>query len=285
MGIISDLFGGGDKGFDAARQANEQNRGLYDQIALPNYQEWNPELYSPESSQYTLVSDDPVTKSAQLSALEKMSGLADTGLSDADMAGYTKAANQASQIARSGNAAALNNAQARGVGGSGLEFIMREQANQDAAQRAQDAGLQVAADSAKQKALYNQAFLQGTSNMRDQDYRTNQANSSIINNFNQANTNARNTASQYNATQKNDAFKYNQGLKDKEYQNQVGIADRKAGFNNRNAEITSAEDEARRKKNAAYGSLIGAAAGYGFAPEGQQWQGAQAGAGVGQAIY
>lgn len=281
MGILDILTGGGDKGFDSATDALNRNRGIYDQIELPEYQEWTPELYNPESSSYALTSDDPLARSAQLSALAKMSGLADTGLSDADQAGYTKAINSANQLARSGNAAAINNAAARGVGGSGLEFIMREQANQDAAQRAQEAGLQVAGDSAKQRALYNQAFLSGTSQMRDQDYKTNANNASIINQFNQNNTNARNQASQYNTGLKNDAFQYNQGLKDKRYNNEIAVADRKAGFNNREAEISAAEEEARKKRNSAVGGAIGAGIGGAYGG----WQGAQAGAGIGQSVF
>jgi len=244
MGLFSD-----DSGFDEAKRANELNRNILDQIELPKYTEFNPNLYTNQSAQYQLTSDDPVARSAQLSALAKMSGLADTGLSDADQAEFTQAANQGNQLARSGNAAALNNAQARGVGGSGLEFLMREQANQDGAQRAQDAGMQTAANAAKQRALYNQAFLQGTSNMRDQDYRTNANNTNIINQFNQANTQARNQTNNANTGLQNQAFQYNQGLKDKNFNNQMSRATGQMNINNRDADISmgrSAQDNAQR---------------------------------------
>lgn len=253
----------GDNDLSDVRNQIERNRGLYDQIQLPEYEEWAPDFYSPEAASYELTSDDPLTRSAQLSALAKMSGLADTGLSDADQAGYTKAINNANQLARSGNAAAMNNAVARGVGGSGLEFIMREQANQDAAQRAQEAGLQVAGDAAKQRALYNQAFLSGTSQMRDQDYKTNANNASIINQFNQNNTNARNQASQYNTGLKNDAFQYNQGLKDKNYNNQINKADKIAGINTQVGNTYAAENSAdQARNNAIVGAGLGVAGGY-----------------------
>lgn len=281
MGLLDTIFGGGDGGFDAARDANNKNRALYEEIALPEYEQWVPEFLNTEAAQYELTSDDPVTRSAQLAALSKMAGLADEGLSDADMAGYTKAVNQGNQVARSGNAAVMNNAIARGVGGSGLEFIMREQANQDGAERAQEAGLQVASDAAKNRALYNKAFLDGTSGMRDQDYRTNANNTSIINQFNQANTNTRNQANQYNTGLKNQSFQYNQDLKDKNYDNQLEVTDRKAGMNNRDAEISSAEAEKRRKDRSAIGGLVGAGVG-GYMGG---WQGAQAGAGVGQTVF
>ena len=257
MGLFSD-----DSGFDEAKRANELNRNILDQIELPKYTEFNPNLYTNQSAQYQLTSDDPVARSAQLSALAKMSGLADTGLSDADQAEFTQAANQGNQLARSGNAAALNNAQARGVGGSGLEFLMREQANQDGAQRAQDAGMQTAANAAKQRALYNQAFLQGTSNMRDQDYRTNANNTNIINQFNQANTQARNQTNNANTGLQNQAFQYNQGLKDKNFNNQMSRATGQMNINNRDADISmgrSAQDNAQRNAIINAGVQLGSA--------------------------
>ncbi len=244
----------GDNDLSDARRQIERNRALYEGIDLPEYADWVPELYNSENADYSLTSDDPMTRSAQLSALNKMAGLADTGLSDADMAGYTKAINNANQVARSGNQAVMQNAQARGVGGSGLEMVMREQANQDAATRAQESGMQVAGDAAKQRALYNQAFLQGTSNMRDQDYRTNAANTGIINQFNQANTQARNATNAANTGLRNDAFQYNQGLKDKNYQNQVGKADRIAGINTQIGNTYTAEQAADNQRN---GAIVG----------------------------
>jgi hypothetical protein len=265
MGIFDPILDPllGDNDLSGVRSQIEQNRALYDKIDMPEYKDWVPELYNNESAQYKLTSDDPMARSAQLSALSKMAGLADTGLSDADQAGFAKAANQASQIARSGNAAALQNAQSRGVAGSGLEFLMREQANQDAAQRAQDAGLETAANAARQRAAYNQAFMQGTSQMRDQDYNTNRNNAGIINQFNQANTQARNQTNQANTGLRNDAFQYNQGLKDKTFQNQIGKADRIAGINNEIGKTYTAEQAADNQRNGAIlGAGIGAVGAY-----------------------
>lgn len=280
MGLL-DIFGGGsDGGFDDAREANRRNRELYGAIDLPEYSEVVPELLNTESAEYQLTSDDPVVRSIQLSQLNKMAGLADTGLSDADEADFAKARNQATQISRSGTGAALNNAAARGVGGSGLEFLMREQAAQDGAERAQAAGLETASTAAKNRLLYNQAFGQQVGQMRDQDYRTSANNTNIINQFNQANTKTRNDAAQYNNGLKNSAFEYNQGLKDKNYQNQMQRADRQAGFNNRDAEIGAAESEQERNRRKGIGSLIGAGVGGYFGG----FQGANAGANIGREV-
>lgn len=253
----------GDNDLSAVRTQIDKNRALYDNIDLPQYKEWVPELINSEEANYALTSDDPKIRSMQMSALSKMAGLADEGLSDADQAEFTHAANQANQIARSGNAAALNNASARGVAGSGLEMLMREQANQDAAQRAQEAGLATAANAAKGRALYNTAFMNGTSQVRDQDAATNRANTSIINDFNQKNTQVRNQTNAANTGMKNDAFQYNQGLKDKNYQNQVGKADRIAGINTQIGNTYAAEQAADNQRNAAIvGAGIGAAGAY-----------------------
>jgi len=262
IGALLDPILGSNDLSDVRRQI-EQNRALYDGISLPEYEDWNPEMLNVESADYQLTSDDPIARSAQLSALSKMAGLADTGLSDADQAGYTKAVNNANQMAKGNSGAVMANAQARGVGGSGLEMLMREQAGQDGATRAQEAGIQVAGDAAKQRALYNQAFLSGTSQMRDQDYNTNKNNTSIINQFNQANTQARNQVGQANTGLKNDAFQYNQGLKDKTYNNQIGKADRIAGINTEIGKTYEAENAADSARNSAIlGAGIGAAGAY-----------------------
>lgn len=278
---LFDLFGGGDSGFDDAREANRRNRELYGAIDLPEYSEFVPELFNSESAEYALTSDDPIVRSTQISQLNKMAGLADTGLSEADEADFAKARSQANQVSRGGTAAAMNNAAARGVGGSGLEFLMREQAAQDGAERAQAAGLETASTAAKNRLLYNQAFGQQLGQMRDQDYRTNANNTNIINQFNQANTAARNNANLYNVGSKNDAFTYNQGLKDKNFQNQMQRADRQAGFNSRDAEIAAAESEQERKRRAGIGSAIGAGVGGYFGG----WGGANAGANIGKEVF
>lgn len=258
--ILDPILGSND--LSGTRNAIDQNRALYENIKLPEFKEYIPELYNPESANYSLTSDDPITKSLQMSALAKMSGLADTGLSDADRAGYQQAINDGNQQAKSQTAAIMQNAQARGVGGSGLEMMMREQAGQDGAQRAQQAGLQVAGDAAKQRALYNQAFAQGTSNLRDQDARTNTANANIINNFNQANTQARNTANQYNVQNRNQAVQYNDNMKQRNYENQTGKANSIAGINTQIGNTFAAENAANNQRNSAIlGAGIGALGG------------------------
>ena len=276
--FIADIFGGGgDEGFDLARGVNERNRQLLNQIELPDYDTFIPELLNYESADYQLTGEDPLVRAAQMDALKRLAGLAESGLSEVDAAGFDRARDQATQIARGEREAAIQNANARGVGGSGLEFAMREMGNQSAAERAQDAGLQTAAESARQRALYQQAFGNALSQQRSDDFRVNAANTGIINQFNRENTAGRNAMNQGNAQLKNSAFQYNQGLKDKRFQNQMSRATGQIGLNDKDMEIGLAENEQDRRRRGAMTGLIGAGIG-GFAT------GTPQGAGLGYAI-
>lgn len=282
MGLLDGLFGGGgNSGFDEAMDSVNRNRQLLKDIPIPKYQYMTPDLYDSEAAQYQITQEDPLLRSAQMSALAKMSGLAETGLSQADQADMSRARDQAAQMARGNTEAALQNAQARGVGGSGMEFAMREMASQGGAERARQQGMDVAANAAKQRAMYNQAYGQQLSGARADDARTNQANTNIINQFNQANTQARNQSQQSNANIKNQAFQYNQGLGDKTFQNQMQHAGAQMGLNNEQSRIGMAKDDAERKKRSGLGGLVGAGAGalMGGAA------GAQVGSGIGSTLF
>jgi len=228
--MLERIFGGDDSGSKVAAEM-AKNRALLDQIEVPtlNWQDYAPESLGTESANYEQVSEDPLIRSAQMSALSKMAGLADRGLSEEDAAGFQKARAQGAQMSRAGTEAALANAQARGVGGSGLEFAMREMANQQGAERASSAGLDQAANAARQRAMYNQAYAQQLSGVRGQDANMNQANADIINRFNMQNTQNRNNVNQQNVQNRNQAQQMNnQGRLDMSQRN----------FDNRMAKAT-----------------------------------------------
>lgn len=275
--IIGGLFD------DSQEQALEQlraNQQLYGNLQTPDFQTYTPEQYQvagsydPQQAQASTISEDPTLRSAQLSALNKMAGLANTGLSDVDQAGFAKAREQADQISHSGTQAALQNAQARGVGGSGLEFVMREQAAQDAAQRAQDAGLSQASQSAQMRALYNQAFGSMAGQVRGQDYNANAANAGILNNFNMYNTQSGNQAQLYNlgqqqqvsnanVTQNNQAQQYNNQLKQQTYGDQLQKVNGQAGANTGVAQGYAAENAANTSERNSNTGLLADAFGLG----------------------
>ncbi len=252
------LFGSDNDSTQAILAELAKNRGLYSQIELPKYNQYTPEKYDNESATAKLTSEDPVMKSKQLEALSQLQGLSHEGLNDADVAGFEKAREMGDQMAHAKTGAVMQDAQARGVAGGGLEFALREQGNQDAAQRAQDAALAQSAARANQRGQYLQSYASQLGGVRDQDYRADAANTNVINNFNQMNTQARNQTRNANTGLDNSAFMYNEGLKDKNYSNELGKTDRIAGTNTQQGNIIAAQNEAANQRSAGReGAIVG----------------------------
>lgn len=259
MGILDTLFGDSDT--SDAQAALERNRTLYNDVELPDYKEYTPELYDNESADYKLLSEDPVLKSKQMEAAAQFGDLANEGLSDADMAGFSEARGVGDQLAKSREDAAINDAQVRGVGGSGLEFALREAGNQAGASRALESANSQATARAGQRADYLKAYAGQMGQMRDQDARTNQANTNAINQFNLANTQQRNATNASNVDSRNQAFQYNEGIKDKNFGNQMKRADSMAGINNQQSQVQLAGQAADAERDRAIlgagGSILG----------------------------
>lgn len=239
-------------------------RDQYGAVQTPNlrWDNYSPDQYAAQNATAKTVSDDPLTRSAQLSALQKMGDLSNTGLSAVDQQGYENARALGNQMSNSGTQAAMNNASARGIGGSGMEFAQREMANQAGAGRAQEAALQQSADSARQRALYTQAYGQGLGQMQQQQTGLNAQNAGILNQFNQANTQAQNQASLYNTNNQNQAFLANQqgrnNVAQENYNNQMSHAGAMAGADQGIAKAGAAESAAN---TAAWNSMMGAGMG------------------------
>lgn len=239
--VVGSLF---DHSDEDAINAVKGNKTLWDNLKTPDLK-WKD--YDPSAYQYggdmqaQQIQDDPLIKSAQMSALQKLSGLADTGLSDVDQAGFENARSIGSQVAHGADQAALQNATSRGVAGSGMEFAMREQGAQDAASRAQQAGLQQAADSARQRALYQKTYGDALSSQRSQDFQQSAANTDILNRFNQANTGRRDQISQANTSGSNQAQMYNnQGQINTQQQNYNDQLSKTAGQTGANTGVANA---------------------------------------------
>jgi hypothetical protein len=191
-------FTGSQREKEAMDQANAISRENSDYIKGIDLPQLDWVNYKPEDMDYKTLSEDPKIRGMQLSALSKMAGLSDKGLSDEDVLGFEKARAEGDQMARSGTQAAMENANARGVGGSGMEMAMREAANQAGAERARAGAMDQAATAARNRAMYTQAFGQQAGAVRGADLTANEANTDIINKFNAANTQARNDAQKYN---------------------------------------------------------------------------------------
>lgn len=165
-------------------------------------------------------------------------------------------------MSRAGTEAAIANAQARGVGGSGMEFAMREMANQQGAERASNAGLEQAAAAARQRALYNQMYQQGLGQMRQQDAQAGQYNNDVINKFNAMNTQNRNQMNQANVDMRNQAQKMNnQGRIDMQQQNYDNQLKRAGGMAGQYGNMANAEAAAGAARANERNQLIGVGAG------------------------
>lgn len=277
--IVGGMFDGSDSQALAQKQAALAE---FQNLKTPNFKNYDPVLeqylgnYAPSQAQANTINEDPTGRSAELSALNKMAGLSNTGLSDVDNAGFERARQQGNQMLSSGNAAALQNAQSRGVGGSGLEFAMREMANQQGAENSQNAGLAQAAQSANMRALYNQAFGNLGSQIRGQDYNTQASNAGILNNFNMYNTGNNNQAqlrnvnemqgiSNQNVGQQNYAQTYNNSLQqqnyDDAYRKAAGMAGQYQNVADSYYKQGAANDANRGALTQALGTGLGAAFG------------------------
>jgi hypothetical protein len=165
------LTGGKDSAAeDAQRQAVRQLQRL----ELPSIGEMQIQLeqlllqgqITPEQAQAALIARsnlediavDPQFKQAQINALNKLQEIGEGGLTLQDKANLERIKAEQAAMERGQREAILQNAQARGVAGSGLELAQSMLAQQQASNRSSQQGLDVAS-MAQQRAL--QAILQG----------------------------------------------------------------------------------------------------------------------------
>ena len=210
-------------------------RDLYDSIMLPELKDVD---FNPEAMTYQLIDEDPMMLLAQMEALGQTQQLANDGLSSQDKLAMEMANQDAGVRAKQARMAAQQNAQARGVSGSGMEFAMGEIANQEAANRARSQGMEQASASAQQRAMNQMAYTQGLGNLRAQDTQTKTANAGVINNFNQMNTQNRNQANLRNIDTRNINAQ-------QRFNNQMGVTDGKAAAQTGIANAYAAQNAAR----------------------------------------
>jgi endosialidase-like protein len=277
-----------------------QIANYYDQIDTPNPADMELQLQqlvlqgviSPEDAQAALagpsamngITLDPKTKQAQMQALEQLQGIGDNGgMNLTDQANLRNIQNETNTAARGQREAILQNANQRGLGGSGLELMNQMKNQQDSATRASSEGLGVAAQ-AQQRAL--DAIAQGgtlAGNIQNQDFNqqaqiagaqdaiskfnaqnqqaTNIANTAAHNNAQQTNLQAKQTVSNTNADLQNKQQQYNKQLAQTNYENELKKAAGKTGVATNNAQMGQAQDNAdRQNTNQLIGTGLTAAA-------------------------
>lgn len=266
--IVGGLIGGSSASKERNAANNARNAALaqFAGISLPDLEamKLNPELFSsagtltPEMIQQISQGDtalegisiDPRLRASQMAALDQMSGIASSGMSEGDVAAFELARRNAASEAQAKQGQILQNMAQRGQSGSGAELAASLANAQGSADRLQQAQL----EEAKQRQAARMAALQQQANMssglRSADYseQSNLAsardaiarfNAANAQNVAQANTGARNTAQasnlqndqnirNQNATTNNTAQQYNKQLQQQQFQNQMNLAGAKA---------------------------------------------------------
>jgi hypothetical protein len=128
------------------------------------------ETYLLEASAQEQVSTDPRLRQAQMNALSQLEGVAQGGLTVGDRGDLQRIQGEAAAAEKGQRDAILQNAQSRGVAGSGMELASQMMAQQQGANRASQQGFDVAKQ-AQARAL--EAMLQSGNlggSIRSQDF-------------------------------------------------------------------------------------------------------------------
>lgn len=267
-------------------------------IELQNYQvtgQLSPQLetaFQQQQSNLKNMSIDPTSRAAEVQALTQMQDLANNGGMDA------QAKQQESQAINTSNAneqgqrgAIVQNAAARGVGGSGAQLAAELEASQGDANQAAASG-QSAAAAAQQRAL--QAMTSAStmgSTLNNQDYGQAAAAATAQDAINKFNTQTQQTTSNANTTAENQAQASNlqnaqnisnlntgvanteettnKGLIEKQFQNEEGIA---SGVANAEKGVASQANTNADNTSSLWGN-IGSAISQGAGAIGQAYSG------------
>lgn len=144
MGLIGQALSDGER--EKANQIYQEMKKNVSDVDLPAFEKM-------VSQQVEKSAQDPRARDAQLAALQKMQTLGDEGGLDAQAQQQNQLARQSQEQAAMGNQqATMANRQQRGMLGSGDELAASLQGNQSAANRGNQAGLDIASQ-ARARAL------------------------------------------------------------------------------------------------------------------------------------
>lgn len=270
-----------------------QTKDYFNDLDLPNVEEMQLQLkqlveqgvLTPEDAQAALAGEsdmngitlDPKLKENQMAALTQLMDIGESGgMTLQDKANLAKISTEEMAQQKGQRDAILQNAQARGVGGSGLELMSQLQNQQSSATRQSQRDLDVAAQ-AQNRAL--EALMKGgemSGQMADQSFnqqaqkagandaisKFNAQNQQQINMFN---TGARNAAQEANLTNKqnianqnvglsNEQQQYNKNLQQQQFDNEMKKRSGQAGIGQANAQ---AEGQNSQNRANAWNNTIG----------------------------
>lgn len=200
-GVLLQLLASAKGEAEAGKSTAEQQRLLkeiYDKI---KNKEGFSELQATDlpASEMGNLRTDPATREAQMSAMNKMKGIEDAGgLTLEDLAAQNKVIGNVARQASAGQNRILEQRAMRGTLGSGDELAASLSNQQAGAERANEAGLQTAANA--QRNYYQSILGRGkmAGDLRGQDFQENSAKA-----------NANDLRNRYNNNQDWDAKKYN----------------------------------------------------------------------------
>jgi hypothetical protein len=239
------------------------------------------QTYLTENSQMENISLDPRLQQAQMDALAGLQDISQNkGLTDMDRAQLSQIGNEEATRSKGAREAILQNAQARGMGGSGLELMSQLQNQQDAATRqsVRDTGIAGQAQARALEALKSAGTLGGQigqqqfsqksdiAQAQDRINQFNTQNKQQVSNINTAANNAAQTAnlaakqniSNANVGTANQEQQYNKELQQKQFSNELAKANGQAGALQAQAQADAAAEAA---KQASTKQLIGAGLG------------------------
>jgi hypothetical protein len=224
------------------------------------------------------VQEDPRLKAAQLSALDEISGLAQTGLGAEDRAALNEVRRQAAGMAQAQKATTLQQMQERGMGDSGANLIAQLQSGQAAADMAAQQGDRLAAQaaSARRQALGQQGSMASQMSQQQLALAGQKASAAdTIAQFNAQNrqgvaaqnlTSRQNIANQQ-AANKNQQELYNKGLIQQQFQNEMaratGVTGQQSNLANLYGQQAASAQQAQQAQTGALlnlGGTLGAAA-------------------------
>lgn len=297
MGLLDGLLGGVMSSGEAPNISD-----YYKDIQTPDTVDLEVQLQqlvqqgvlTPEDAQAALagpsalsgISLDPKLKDAQMQALQGLQDISDNGgMTLTDQANLRKIQSEQDAAARGSREAILQNAQTRGLGGSGLELMSQMQNQQDSATRASQRGTDIAAQ-AQDRAL--QALIQGgttAGNIENQDFnqkatvagaqdaiskfnaqnqqQTNLFNTQSRNDAQASNLAAKQGVSDANANTNNQQQMYNKNLIQQNYDNKLKKAAGQSGIASQNAANQGAASQAQANAtNQLVGGLLGVGSAY-----------------------
>lgn len=249
--------------------------GKIDPLSLPDFR-YSPEEYgyisgakpisqmAPQDVAAQTVAIDPVTRMAQLQALQDLKGRADEGLTAQDKYNFMMNRRKAEQVAQGREGAIQESMRRRGMSGTGLEAVLRAQAGQASTENLALSQAAQAAENARMRMQATQAAGGMAGQIRGQDFTQARTNADILNQMAWKNSERARLINNMNINQQNRYASQNideqrkiQGMNTAQ-RNQAELARQRYGIEKSRAEQQSLADKHKMMAQAQLGGIPGA---------------------------